>query len=208
MVGGFFLTLMAWLYISVRLGIERDASRKYDREKIIGDREDAKRKTEWVESVTDKELERKIREDIMNAEESSEIMKEIEWLLQDLPQFQYEDFHSVWLMRKYKGNMNLLLRIILANRGYIPYDDAVNSFGIYSDTNLFGFKRTDMDNQECMARLFLWIQEKLKDFDINYRPMFKTGNSEFVPICEDNTGINELIVWEPLIPYYGRVNEH
>ena len=111
MVISFFIIVIIWIYVGAKVGIEKDESRRFDSRKKSGERTDEIRQKDWIESVTDEDIERSIFDEIISSDAGSEIAEEIRWLLRDITWFNYDDFRTIWATRRHKGNMEFFQRI-------------------------------------------------------------------------------------------------
>lgn len=207
-MAGFFIMLFGWMYVIVRLMTDYDDNKKFEKEVAEGKKKEEKERSEWVAAVTDRDMEQRVYKEIHEANEDSEIMKEIEGIIDRIPWFTI-DIHEVWLLREGRDEMFFLSRIVLANRGIVAYEDAVSG-GVYR-TNIYRLNDPGHTGQEYTTRLFIWIHEELKKRGIYVRPVLKPADYrsfEYTVATENNIYTNRSVLWEPMIPYYCKLKEH
>ena len=170
---------------------------------------------EWLEKVTDKELEMKLEAFIFDVSNYDAVWKEISEAYREMP---WETRDCICLTtdavkNRYKGRFTLkqcdniaahnrveALRIMLAKRGKLPRLDA--QLGIQASTWSSLPELTERQYSEEETKFMLWITEQLAKHGVEERLFFKFDGKLDAFLASTHPYYRGIYVWEPMIPYY------
>ncbi len=193
-----FLCFVVLPYFVVRYLIDRSKSDKYDA--MIKSKK--KMKDDWIDSVTDMELEKQLQRELEKHIGDSILDQEFEEAIREVPGIlEYERKYEPCTIIERIG-ISYALMIMLANRGKVTYEAA--TFGVKGSQSSCGRYMSDKEFA-MIPQLMKWINKKLVEHGIDERPVLKWGldRAFIIDDFEKCVGIGGgEYSWEPSIALF------